>query len=128
MRIAKRPSLTTGYTGPRAGERDVVSLDARLTVGEGAPIEVAVLDLDTRGCRVRGFTAAVTKLDPIALQLGDVGPIAARLRWAKRGSAGLRFDEPLSAEDVARAELSAVPAPVSRVVPLRRAAGESQGD
>jgi hypothetical protein len=126
MASAKRPKLATKYTGPRATGREVVSLEARLRVGESAPLPVAVLDLDAHGCRVSGFTAAATKADPIELTLGAIGPVLARLRWTKRGSAGLKFDASLSAEQLAEAERSAVPA-VSRVVPLRRAvsAGET---
>ena len=119
MGIAKRPKLATIYTGPRAGDREAVSLDGICRVGEGEPFPVGVLDLDTRGCRMRGFTAAVTKADVIALQLGTVGPITARLRWAKRGSAGLKFHEPLGDEQLEAAQASAQP-PATRVVPLRR--------
>ncbi|WP_120716640.1 hypothetical protein [Tsuneonella amylolytica] len=121
MGIAKRPKLATSYSGPRAGEREAVSLDAVCRVGDGEPFAVAVLDLDARGCRVRGFGAAATKADPIILTLGTVHSIVARLRWAKRGSAGLRFDEPLSEDRLAEASESATPAPPSRVIPIRRA-------
>lgn len=119
MGIAKRPKLATRYNGPRAGERDLVSLDGTCRVGDGESFPVAVLDLDARGCRTRGFGAAVTKADVIAVQLGEVGPITARLRWGKNGSAGLAFDEPLSAAQLAQAQESAQPQ-TERVVPLRR--------
>ncbi len=131
MGIAKRPKLATTYNGPRVGERDVVSLDARCRIGDGRIEPVAVLDLDARGCRVRGITAAVTKHESVALWLGSVGPVAARLRWLKRGSAGLAFDGPLSDEDLAEAHRTATPAPASRVIPLRRtirAADQSSGN
>lgn len=122
MGIAKRPKLAVGYTGPRAAGRDIVSLDATCRIGEGETFAVAVLDLDPRGCRVRGFTAAATKSDPIQFTLGSVGPVLARLRWAKRGSAGLKFDTPLTDAELAEAEASALPAAQPRVIPLRRAA------
>ena len=121
MAIAKRPLLATHYTGPRAAARDVVSLAGTCKLGEGEEHAVSVLDLDTRGCRISGFTATVTKAAEIELRLGTFGPIAARLRWAKRGSAGLKFDAELTDEQLAEAERSAVPA-ASRVVPLRRPA------
>lgn len=120
MGIAKRPKLATKYSGPRAGDRDTVSLEARCRVGEGAEIEVAVLDLDAGGCRVRGITTAVTKGGAVQLWLGTVGPIAARLRWVKLGSAGLAFEAPLEEPAMAEARTSAAWATPPRVIPLRR--------
>jgi hypothetical protein len=115
-----RPKLATHYTGPRAGPRDFVSLEGRCSVGEGEAETIAVLDLDAGGCRVKGITAAVTKTDPLRLWLGDVGPLAGRLRWVKRGSAGIAFAEPLAEEQLANAKRSALPVPPSEVIPLRR--------
>lgn len=122
MGKTKRPKLATHYSGPRESSRDPVSLDGRCRIGDGADEEIAVLDLDPRGCRVRGITAALTKADVINLWLGPVGPVAARIRWAKRGAAGLKFDEPLSQDDLARASDAGVapPAPGSNVIALRR--------
>ncbi len=120
MGIAKRPKLVTKYSGPRAGERNTVSLDARCQIGEGTAEPVAVLDLDEGGCRVRGIAVAVTKNEPVMVWFGSVGPIAARLRWLKRGSAGLAFEAPLSEQALAEARRSAEPVAESRVIPLRR--------
>lgn len=126
MARSKRPLLATGYSGPRAGNRAVASLEGRCQVGEGEAATIAVLDLDTLGCRVRGITAAVTKLEPLQVWLGDVGPLAARLRWVKRGNAGVAFETPLSEDDLARAAATAAPAVPAQVIPLRRsrAAGD----
>lgn len=124
MTKPKRPKLATHYSGPRAGSRDLVSLDGRCRVGEGVEEEIAILDLDPRGCRVRGITAAVTKADPLEVWLGPVGPVGARLRWVKRGLAGLKFDRPLTGEDLDRAASARVePAAAgSNVIALRRRA------
>ena len=120
----KRPKLATHYSGPRASSRDLVSLDGRCRVGDGAEEAVAVLDLDPRGCRVRGFTAAVTKADIVQVWLGPVGPVEARVRWAKRGSAGLKFEEKLADADLEQAAQAGVapPAEGSNVIALRRRA------
>ena len=59
-----------------------------------------------------------------AAGLGDAGPVAAKLRWVRKGSLGLAFESAL--EDEILQPLLAMPAePVlSNVVPLkRRAAG-----
>jgi hypothetical protein len=121
MGIAKRPKLATGYSGPRAGERDTVSLEALCRVGEGDEAVVSVLDLDARGCRVHGITAAVTKGARVALRLGTLAPLEARLRWVKRGSAGLAFEAALSDEALATVRASAKWVAPVRVIPLRRA-------
>lgn len=122
MTKPKRPKLATHYSGPQAGTRDLVSLDGRCQVGEGAEEDIAILDLDPRGCRVRGITAAATKADTLRVWLGPVGPVSAKLRWAKRGSAGLKFDQPLADEDLERAASAGAPpaAEGSNVVALRR--------
>jgi hypothetical protein len=120
MGIAKRPKLATRYAGPQAGARDVVSLEGRCRVGEGAEASVSVLDLDSRGCRVRGITAAVTRDAPVQLWLGSIGPIEARLRWVKLGSAGLAFETMQSDEALAEARATAAWVAPPRVIPLRR--------
>ena len=86
---------------------------------------IAILDLDARGCRVKGITAAVTKADALQVWLGDLGPLTARLKWAKRGSAGLAFDIALGDDELEAAKLTAAPVPLPQVVPLRRRLIES---
>ena len=115
-----RPKLATHYSGPRAGPRDFVSLEGLCSVGEGEAESISVLDLDARGCRVKGITAAVTKADRLQVWLGAVGPIEGRLRWVKRGSAGIAFVEPLAEAQLGEAKQTATPAPLAEVIPLRR--------
>ena len=124
MGSRKRPKLATHYSGPRAGSRDPVSLEGRCRIGDAEEAVIAVLDLDPRGCRVNGITAAVTKADVVTLWIGPVGPLTGRLRWMKRGLAGLKFDEPLTEEQLEQAA-SAVQASRSEganVIALRRRA------
>lgn len=125
MAKLNRPKLATHYTGPRAGNRDFVSLEGRCSVGEGDVERISILDLDARGCRVKGITAAVTKADALQLWLGDLGPLTARLKWVKRGSAGLAFDVALDEDELEAAKLTAAPVPLPQVIPLRRRALES---
>ena len=120
MAKLNRPKLATRYTGPRAGTRDFVSLEGRCSVGDAEAERIAVLDLDAGGCRVKGITFAVTKTDPLQLWLGEIGPLRGKLRWVKRGSAGIAFVEPLDEAQLAVAKRTAVPVPVPEVVPLRR--------
>lgn len=104
----------------RGAPRESVIIPGRCQVGERAAEEVLVTDLSARGCRLRGNSIGVTKAEPVQLWLGDIGPIAARLKWVKKGSIGLAFEEPLD-EEVLRPLLDAPMAPVpSNVVPLRK--------
>ena len=75
------------------------------------------MDLGADGCRLLGLSAGVTKSDPLQLWLGDAGPFAASLKWAKRGSLGVAFDSPLDDPLLGRLA-EAVPEP--NVVPMRR--------
>jgi hypothetical protein len=120
MAKLNRPKLATHYTGPRAGNRDFVSMEGRCSVGDGAPEDVAVLDLDARGCRIKGFNSAVTKADRLQVWLGAVGPIEGGIRWAKGGSAGIAFARQLGDEEMAEALRTATAAPLGEVIPLRR--------
>ena len=109
----------------RGGPRQSVVIPGRCQVGERPVEDVLVTDLGADGCRMRGSSVGVTKLEPIRLWLGDVGPVAARLKWLKQGSLGLLFEAPLE-ESLLRQllEAPALPHP-SDVVPLsRRSAGE----
>ena len=117
-----RPKLATHYSGPRAEGRDFVSLEGRCVVGEGAAEPIAILDLDARGCRVKGIGAALTKSDLLLLWLGEVGPVSARLRWAKGGSAGVAFDTPLGEAELDRVRTTAMPVAAPQVLPMRRRA------
>ena len=110
-RLSNRPGLQ------RAGERNAVSLDGKCRAGEREIQDVLVLDLGLHGCRVLGLSVGVTKSDPLQIWLGDAGPFAARLKWAKRGSLGIEFDESLDAQLLER--LASVE-PERNVVPLRR--------
>jgi hypothetical protein len=104
----------------RTGSRESVIIAGTCQVGERPPEAVLVTDLSSRGCRLRGDSIGVTKSEPVQLWLGDAGPIPAKLKWVKRGSIGLAFDNSLDEkllEDLLAAPMA--PAP-SNVVPLRK--------
>jgi hypothetical protein len=106
----------------RAGPRSAVVIPGQCQVGERPAEEVLVTDLSAMGCRLRGNSIGVTKAEPVQLWLGDSDPIAARLKWIKKGSIGLAFDLALD-DSVLEALLSAPAAAVpSNVVPLKKRA------
>jgi hypothetical protein len=95
-----------GHLLPRPDtERDrraSVAIDGTCRIGERPAEDVVVTDLGLSGCCLRGTWLGVTKADPLTLHIGDVGPLAAKLKWARRGSLGVAFDEPLAAATLAR--------------------------
>ena len=105
----------------RGAPRESVVIPARCQVGDRLAEEVLVTDLSARGCRLRGNSIGVTKAEPVQLWLGDACPIAARLKWIKKGSIGLAFEAALD-DGVLQPLLDAPAPPVpSNVVPLKRA-------
>ena len=117
MASSKHARLSNRPEKERVEERTAVSISGRCRAGDRDMQEVLVMDLAMQGCRLLGLSVGVTKNDPLELWLGDVGPVAARLKWVKRGSLGVEFDSPLDAEVLERLA-SADPTP--NVLPLRR--------
>ena len=83
-------------------ERAVVVIAGTCRIGERPSQDVLVTDLGPSGCCLRGTWLGVTRSEALTLHIGDVGPLAARLKWTRRDSLGVAFDEPLSAETLAR--------------------------
>ena len=106
----------------RAGPREPVIISGKYQVGERLVEDVLITDLSASGCRLRGNSVGVTKTEPVQLWLGDAGPIAARLKWVKKGSIGLAFETAL--DDTILQPLLDAPAPPvpSNVVHLRNRA------
>ena len=104
----------------RNGARESVAIPATCQVGERPAEAVLVTDLSADGCRLRGDSIGVTKSEPVKLWLGETGPIGAKLKWVKKGSLGLAFDNELD-DNLLESLLAApfAPAP-SNVVPLKR--------
>ncbi len=121
MAGSKHARLSNRPERERAEERTAVSIAGRCRAGEREIQEVLVMDLGSSGCRLLGLSVGVTKSDPLELWLGEVGPVAARLKWVKRGSLGVEFGEPLEAavlERLAEAD------PKPNVLPMRRSRAE----
>ena len=117
----KRPKILPRTDLLRAAPRASVIIPGKCQVGERSIEEVLVTDLSAKGCRLRGNSIGVTKTEPVRLWLGDAGPIAAKLKWVKKGSIGLAFESALD-EGVLQPLLDAPAPPVpSNVVPLKRA-------
>jgi hypothetical protein len=117
MSRSKPAPLSNRAEVERDEPRQRVSIEARCRAADREIQDVVVMDLGQSGCRLLGVAAGVTKNDPLQLWLGEAGPIAARLCWAKRGSLGVEFDEPLDQQLVNQlAETAAQP----NVVTMRR--------
>ncbi|WEK47749.1 MAG: hypothetical protein P0Y56_05500 [Candidatus Andeanibacterium colombiense] len=101
---------------PRTASRHRVSIAGRLGIGERPAADILVTDLGSRGCSLQGDAVGVTRAIPLTLWLGEVGPIAGKLKWAKAGSLGVMFDDPLG-DDVVGALRGA--AARDKVPPMR---------
>lgn len=112
-----RPTLQRDSAHSRGTARPTVTLDGRCSIGGRGEQEVVVTDLHARGCRMRGAAVGVIKSEPLVLWVGDIGPVAGRLKWTKGGSLGVAFDEPLA--PALLETLYQIPPP-DNVVPLRR--------
>jgi len=116
--VRSKPSkLANRQQERRADGRAAVNIAGRCRAGDRDLQEVLVIELGPAGCRLLGLSAGVTKSDPLELWLGEAGPFAARLKWAKRGQLGVEFDRPL---DLPLFESLANAAHEPNVVPLRR--------
>jgi hypothetical protein len=117
MSRSKPAPLSNRAERSRDDTRQRVSIEARCRAADREIQDVLVMDLGQSGCRLLGVAAGITKSDPLQVWLGDAGPFAARLCWAKRGSLGVEFDEPLDETLVSRlADATAQP----NVVAMRR--------
>ncbi|MBT2135744.1 hypothetical protein KK137_15505 [Croceibacterium sp. LX-88] len=116
----KRASLVNNTETARLGKRNALTTEGKCQIGDGAVQEVLLTDLDAHGCMMRGSAIGVTKSDPLQLWLGDIGPIAGKLRWARHGSVGIEFDTPLY-DDVIEQVRTVEPGPT--VISLSRRSG-----
>ena len=73
-------------------------------------------------CALQGDAVGVTRSERLTLWLGEVGPIAGQLKWAKAGSLGVMFDEPLEDEVVGALWDAAAR---EKIVPMRRGEAEA---
>lgn len=101
----------------RSDAREQVVISGTCRIGERPPEDVLIIDLGASGCCLRGSSLGVTKSEPLELRIADVGPLAARLKWVKKGALGVAFDVPL--DEAVLEKLYAAPAPPANIVPLR---------
>jgi len=120
MASPKHARLSNRPEKERADERTAVSISGRCRAGDRDLQDVMVMDLAAHGCRLLGLSVGVTKNDPLELWLGELGPLAVRLKWVKRGSLGVEFDTPL---DPAVLECLAASDAKPNVLPMRRSRG-----
>ena len=116
----KRAPLVKRDGSDRVAERTQFVAEGKCQFGEGEVQDVLVTELDAYGCRLRSSAVGVTKTESLQLWLGEVGPVLGQLRWARRGSVGIAFDQPLDEDSLARV-CAIEPGPT--VVPMRRRLG-----
>lgn len=112
----KQASLHRQTSRSPASARRRVALDGRCSLGGREAQEVLLTDIGLTGCRMRANAVGVTKSDGVELWLGDTGPIAGRLEWARDGALGVSFETPLEPELL---DTLCESSPRARIVPLR---------
>jgi hypothetical protein len=117
MTRGKRSKLQQSSARSRTTERNAVVIEGRCVIGQRGQETALVTDLGLRGCRVRTEAVGVTRSEGLQLWLGEVGPIAGKLKWTKGGSLGVLFDTPL--DEGTLEALLAAGEPPSNVIPLR---------
>jgi len=117
MTKGKRAKLQQNTARSRTTVRKPVVIDGECVIGERAKETALVTGLGLQGCRVRTEAVGVTRSETLQLWLGEVGPIAGRLKWSKGGSLGVLFDTPL--EEATLEALLEAGVPPSNVVQLR---------
>ncbi|HSQ96882.1 MAG TPA: hypothetical protein VLM18_12430 [Croceibacterium sp.] len=117
MTSRKRSKLQQNTARSRTSQRNAVVIEGSCVIGERGKESALVTDLGLQGCRVRTEAVGVTRSESLVLWLGEVGPIAGKLKWTKGGSLGVLFDNPLD-EGTLQALIEAGE-PQSNVIPLR---------
>jgi hypothetical protein len=117
MTRGKHTKLQQSTARSRTAARNPVVIEGACAIGGREREAALITDLGLQGCRLRTEAVGVTRSEALVLWLGEVGPIAARLRWSKGGALGVLFDRPLD-EGTLEALLEAGE-PRSNVIPLR---------
>jgi hypothetical protein len=84
----------------RRSERDQVFVKARCRTSRWHVVDAALSDISAHGCCVVTRTAFV-KGQSIDIRYGSNKGLPATVRWVKDLSAGVEFDTPLEAADLA---------------------------
>ena len=71
-------------------DRRIVAIPASIQRQGGAIVEVEVVNLSERGCRVR-HTKTLWFGELVELRVPDQAPRRAQVRWSLIGNAGLKF-------------------------------------
>jgi hypothetical protein len=89
-------------TVARTRDRHGLGIEGRCRVGSGTDQLVVVSNISAEGCSLSGASLGMTKDQSLQIWIGADGPISGKLRWARNGRHGVRFDEPLGEERVER--------------------------
>ena len=81
----------------RKDYRHPVRIPAHCRADDGTEIEVAVIDISPTGCRLLQCTDAPAVGAGLSIAIGNLAPIAARVKWCYGGYWGLSFTRALPA-------------------------------
>lgn len=78
----------------RSAPRQPIGARAAMTVGDGGPLEVEVIDLSTDGCRLLAVPT-LAQATALTITLPFLATIAATVRWSTADATGIRFNRPI---------------------------------
>lgn len=72
-----------------------VSIPAEYRTDDGEQCAASVIDISERGCRLRNGNAALRPGMGLSINIGNIGPMSAEVRWLYRSYWGIAFTRPL---------------------------------
>lgn len=85
----------------RQNHRKPLTLPGKYYSGKGGAVEVTLGDISRGGCSFEKGRHRLEQGAPIRIYIDNAGPFAARVRWVEGEQAGVTFDPPLEAEQLA---------------------------
>ncbi len=78
----------------RQSRRDV-QVAGRYRAGLGVNKDIWIKDVTAEGCRMFDKYSTLQPGRQISVKIGNIGPIAAEVRWREQNTVGIRFEQPL---------------------------------
>ena len=79
----------------RREQRYSISVPGRYRKGTGVRFNIAIKDLSEYGCQFSDLVGRIAVGDEITIRIGEIGPLAARVKWVANREIGVEFDQPL---------------------------------
>lgn len=79
----------------RREQRYSISVQGRYRKGTGVRFNIAITNLSEFGCQFADLVGRVQVGDEITIRIGEIGPIASKVKWLEKRRVGVEFVQPL---------------------------------